>query len=136
MESEALETQVNMIHSESVLATKDSFVVVNKINKPQFVRGYQYPTMMRKVLATTGLGLYLETKHFEIIASPQQKFIVSGSAFKEAAELVVGEGVLTSVGFEDLVAIIPFSPHMIPMASIFTDSKIFIANSFVLLSDY
>lgn len=125
-----------MIHSESVLATKDSFVVVNKINKPQYVRGYKYPTLMRRVLDGTGLGLLIETKHFEIITSVDQKFIISDAAYKEATDLTLEDAVLTAVGFEQLVNIIKFSPQLLPMSSIFTDSKIFIANSFVLLSDY
>lgn len=125
-----------MIDSESVLATKDSFVVVNKINKPQLVRGFKSsPTMLVKVMDGKSQGIWIETEHYSIIASPNQKFIISDTEYMEAINLTQEQSLLTYSGFEEIKEIIPLS-NVIPMTGIFTASKVFIANSFVLLSDF
>lgn len=126
-----------MISKDSVLATKDSFVVVDKINKAQWVRSFdcKTSTLLQKVIDGPSIGVLIETTHFSIIASPHQKFITSQTEYKNAGDLQVGEVVLTSLGWEQIVLTLNLASPM-PMSGIFTASKGFVANSFVLLSDF
>jgi hypothetical protein len=126
-----------MISNDSVLATQNSFVVVDKITKPQWVRSFdgKVSTMLTKVLDGKSVGMLIETKHFSIIASPDQKFITSQSEYKSADQLKVGDTVLTAAGWE-LITLTLHITSLMQMSGVFTKSKAFVANSFVLLCDY
>jgi hypothetical protein len=122
-----------MIEKDAVLATENGFVVIDKINAQQTVRDYKGLTKLKKVVDGKCFGFLVETESFFIAVSRGQKFIVSNTEYKHADSLEVGDQVLTSEGFDKVTAITNLEER--EMSNIVTESKIFIANGFVLITD-
>lgn len=123
-----------MISKDSVIATDGSFIVADKVIRKQILRGWKRPTRLLAIRDMKSTGLFIETKHFSIIVSPLQKFILDQETYTSADKLAIGDTVMTSEGFEEIVGIITLD-GLHDMCSLYTDQNAYFANSFLLLVD-
>lgn len=124
----------NMISQNSVLATSNYFVTVDKINSVQPVKDVAGETLLQKVSDGMSFGFYIETDYFDIYVSPYQKFLTTNAKSVTAKDLKEGQDVLTYFGWAK-VKFINFFQAPIEMSNIVTKSKLFLANGFYLVSD-
>lgn len=124
-----------MIGHDSVVATENGFVTVDKVNASQFVRAMGNKlTMLEYVADTKTFGLMVETEHFGVVCSYNQRFVVDETHYKHASDLKTGDTVLTSEGFQPVIRILRLDGSH-GMSNVITKARVFQANCFVLLTD-
>lgn len=122
-----------MIGRNSVLALSDSFVTVSRLTNGQLMRGYNKPTKLLSIFDSLSNGVYIETKYYSIIVSPEQLFIVAPKNSKKAVQLSINDRILTVDGFQPLTNVKQLLLDY-EMANIITENGILISEGFFLLN--
>lgn len=92
-----------MISLDSVVTLADGFCCADrlKVNFPVLTPQGR-ATIRRTSLSPMDRQVYIETKHFSLIVSPDQLILVDGGA-KLAEDVAVGDLLETSVGLEEVL---------------------------------
>lgn len=124
-----------MIQNDSIVAIKDTFVSVERLDVGQMIQSLNGLTLLIRIEENNSSGFWLETQSFEIIVSPEQKFLTARDIYTKAKDLTVGQLVLTSDGFQ-AVRSIKETEGNFEMADLVTSTGNYKANGFILVSDY
>jgi len=121
--------EVKMIEKESVIPVHNGFYTANKVNPRQDIFGKNGLTYLTRIDQKQGIAILIETKHYSIIASPQQSFFTNTGTLR-AEELTAGTQVLTDDGYEKINITVLDGTH--ELYNLITEDGTFKANGFVL----
>lgn len=123
-----------MISVDSVVALNNNFVTIDRLTGNQMLKGVSDSSPLLKIMEGMSEAYLLETKYFQIIASPHQHFIVNPTMTLPAEELRKGDTILTIYGFQPLDLVIHLQQEVL-MADLIPQSRMFFSEGFILLSD-
>lgn len=123
-----------MIAADTVIPIANGFYTVDKINSNQPIHGAEGMTFLTRIDYGREYGIIICTSHFEVIVTEDQMFITE-SGPKSAGELIPGDMLLTSNGYE-IVMSISNTEEIYDMFFISTEDGTFQANGFYLTNDF
>lgn len=123
-----------MISVESVVALHNNFVTIDRLAGNQLLKGVSDSSPLLKIMEGMSEAYLLETKYFQLIASPEQKFVVSPTMCLTTEELRVGDLVLTDNGFSPIKFIHKLN-FLVEMANLISRNNLVLAEGFYILSD-
>lgn len=124
-----------MISTEAVVVLPNGFVTVDRLNPNQPINTFEkYFAWLKSIDYSLRKGVLIKTKHFDIVADGNQKFLSDTGEAVKAKDLTLCDHVRTINGL-DFIVRLEAMEEFIEMANLRTSSNLYIANGFILVSE-
>lgn len=124
-----------MISTDAVVVLPNGFVTVERLNPNQRINCFgEYYSWLKKIDYSLRRGILINTKHFDIVCDGNQRFISDTGEVIKAKDLTLCDHIRTINGLDFIVKLESID-EFIEMANLTTNSSLYIANGFILMSE-